>query len=86
MQDQGKTKEQLIDELKKMRLKVAEFEAAECKSLGPGKLLRQSEGLREIEKNLSNSISSGSFPEWLGIESPPIPWVRMVAEFLSSCP
>ena len=52
MQDQGKTKEELIDELNKMRSKVAEFEAAEGKSLGPGKILRQSEGLREIEKNL----------------------------------
>ena len=53
MQDQDKTKEQLIDELNKMRRKVAEFEAAEGKSLGPGKILRQSQGLREIEKNLS---------------------------------
>ncbi|MFH0958143.1 MAG: PAS domain S-box protein [Pseudomonadota bacterium] len=53
MQDQGKTREQLIDELNKMRRKVAEFEAAEGKSLGPGKILLPSEGLREIEKNLS---------------------------------
>jgi hypothetical protein len=45
--------QELIDELNKMRSKVAEFEAAEGKSLGPGKILRQSEGLREIEKNLS---------------------------------
>ena len=53
MQDQGKTKEQLIDELNKMRRKVAKFEAAEGKRSDPGKILRQSEGLREIEKNLS---------------------------------
>ena len=63
MQDQGKTKEQLIDELNKMRRKVAEFEAAEGKSLGPGKILRQSEGLREIEKNLSGKRSNILSPD-----------------------
>lgn len=44
-------------------------------------------GFLPMSQGMGNfSISSGSFPEWLGIESPPIPWVRMVAEFLSSCP
>ncbi|MGO8878958.1 MAG: PAS domain S-box protein [Desulfomonilaceae bacterium] len=43
MQDQDKTKEQLIEELKDMRLKMAEFEATQSKLLNSEKALKESE-------------------------------------------
>ena len=43
MQDQDKTQCQLIDELKEMRRRVSELEAAEVRALGVEKALRESE-------------------------------------------
>jgi len=43
MQDDEKTKEQLIDELKEMRSRVAEFESDKAKFLGTEKALRERE-------------------------------------------
>ncbi len=43
MQDQDKTKGQLIDELNEMRRKISELEAAEARALGTEKTLRESE-------------------------------------------
>jgi PAS domain S-box-containing protein len=67
MQDQEKTREQLINELGEIRLKLAEFEDAECKSAGSLKLLRESECLRESEENLIGKLSNLLSP-YYGIE------------------
>ena len=43
MQDHEKTKEQLIDELRESRLRVAELESAETSAIGSEKALRERE-------------------------------------------
>ena len=56
--DEGKTKEQLIDELVQMRQRLAELEAAETERKEMGEALRDSE---EKLRNLFESVSDGIF-------------------------
>ncbi len=50
MQDQGKTKKQLIDELKEMRLKVAEYQASSATQLDIPERNQVKDELREDEQ------------------------------------
>jgi PAS domain S-box-containing protein len=58
MSDQDKTKEQLIEELKDIRLKMAELEATESKLLYSERALKESE---EKYRNLFNNAGVGMF-------------------------
>ena len=53
MQDQDKTKDQLIEELNEMRRRVAEFQAAEARLVGTEKALGESE--QKLNRILSTS-------------------------------
>ncbi|MHB8203027.1 MAG: PAS domain S-box protein [Desulfomonilaceae bacterium] len=55
MQDQDKTREQLIDELNEMRLRIAELETAEPRGQDIEKILKESE--KNAHLNRSNLIS-----------------------------
>jgi PAS domain-containing protein len=50
MQDQGKTKKQLIDELKEMRLKAAEYKASRATQLDIPERNQAKDELRENEQ------------------------------------
>jgi PAS domain S-box-containing protein len=57
MQDDEKTKEQLIDELIELRLRVAEFETAETRAIGSENALQRSEyGYRTLFERARDSI------------------------------
>ena len=62
MSDQDKTKEELIEELKDMRLKMAELEATESKLLHSERALKESE---EKYRNLFNNAGVGMFRSML---------------------
>ena len=52
MQDQGKTKKQLIDELKEMRLKVAEFQSSGATQTDISKRNQTEDALKIQSKNI----------------------------------